>query len=318
MASRILIALLLAASPAAAQTRQPNWWSAPAREDGPPRIVWAARHNPETPYKAPNKPLWRIADILKAHRVAKSWDQPVLLNRDFDGHYISMAPGEKSKCLFYADDRAFGWIYSGQLKVTIDGQESKILSKGWAFNVAPRLSTCLETVGDEAAVFFRVTPAGQAPSYPESETPTPMKGYTYEKAKITSTGGYDATNAPFFNIDDYGASDRSGERFLFDGHTSANPRRDVAIAELPPPTDWGHFHAAMAEAWVVVYGRIDVLISGSGLVHGEFGDVINVPEERWHRATSAPGSGKSIRLSIISRSKEGQVLFLQPGGAAGN
>ncbi|HEX2761428.1 MAG TPA: hypothetical protein VHM27_12975, partial [Rhizomicrobium sp.] len=158
----------------------------------------------------------------------------------------------------------------------------------------------------------------QAPSYPESETPTPMKGYTYEKAKITSTGGYDATNAPFFDIDAYGASDRSGERFLFDGHTSANPRRDVPIAQLPPPSDWGHFHAAMAEAWVVVYGKIDVLISGAGLVHGEFGDVIHVPEERWHRATSAPGSGKSIRLSIISRSKEGQVLFLQPGGAAGN
>jgi hypothetical protein len=56
-----------------------------------------------------------------------------------------------------------------------------------------------------------------------------------------------------------------------------------------------------------------VLISGAGLVHGDYGDVINVPEERWHRATSAPGTGKSIRLSIISRSKEGQVLFLQAG-----
>ena len=316
----IVIALLLVAGPAISQPRAPqaNWWSAPAREDGPPRIVWAARHNPETPYKGPNKPLWRIADILKAHRAAKSWDQPVLLNRDFDGHYISMAPGEKSKCLFYADDRAFGWVYSGQLKVTIDGQEPKILSKGWAFHVAPRLAYCLETVGDAPVVFFRVTPAGQAPSYPESETPTPMKGYIYEKTKITSTGGYDATNAPFFNIDEYGASDRSGERFLFDGHTSANPRRDVAIAQLPPASDWGHFHAAMAEAWVVVYGQIDVLISGAGLVHGDLGDVIHVPEERWHRATSTPGSGKSIRLSIISRSKEGQVLFLQPGGAAGN
>ena len=93
-----------------------------------------------------------------------------------------------------------------------------------------------------------------------------------------------------------------------------DPRRDVAVAQLPPATDWGHFHANMAEAWVVVYGRIDVLISGAGLIHGDTGDVINVPEERWHRATSTPGSGKSIRLSIISRSKEGQVLFLQPGG----
>jgi len=317
MASKAMIAfgLVLAVGPAWSQARAPqtNWWSAPAREDGPSRTVWAARKNPETPYTGPNKPIWHIADILKVHRGRARWDQQVMLNRDFDGHYISMAPGEKSKCMFYADDRAFGWIYSGQVRVTIDGQEPKTLSRGWAFNVAPRLSYCLETVGNEPAVFFRVTPAGQAPSYPEGETPAPIKGYVYEKTRITSTGGYDSSNMPFFNIDEYGASDRTGERFLFDGHTSANPRRDVAISELPPPTDWGHFHANMAEAWVDVYGQIDVLISGAGLVHGEYGDVINVPEERWHRATSRPNRGKSIRLSIISRSKEGQVLFYQNG-----
>jgi len=309
----VAVGLLLAAAPAWPQASAPqaNWWSAPGREDGPARTVWAARKTPETPYRGPNKPIWRIAEILRTHGGQKSWDQQVLLNRDFDGHYISMAPGEKTKCLFYADDRAFGWVYSGQVKITIDGQEPRILSKGWAFNVAPRLSYCMETAGNEPVVFFRMTPAGQVPSYPESETPTPIKGYIYEKTRITSTGGYDAFNQPFFDIDEYGASERTGERFLFDGHTSANPRRDIAIAELPPATDWGHFHAGMAEAWVDVYGQIDVLISGVGLVHGERGDVIHVPEERWHRATSRPGSGKSIRLSMISRSKEGQVLFYQ-------
>ena len=317
MTAWIAVGLLLAAGPVSSQTPQANWWSAPGREDGPSRIVWAARKTPETPYRGPNKPIWRIADILKAHAGQESWDQRVLLNRDFDGHYISMAPGEKTKCLFYADDRAFGWIYSGQVKITIDGQEPRILSKGWAFNVAPRLSYCMETAGSEPVVFFRMTPAGQAPSYPQSETPAPLKGYIYEKTRITSTGGYDVFNQPFFDIDSYGASERTGERFLFDGHTSANPRRDVAIAEPPPATDWGHFHANMAEAWVDVYGQIDVLISGVGLVRGERGDVINVPEERWHRATSRPGSGKSIRLSMISRSKEGQVLFYQADAKTG-
>jgi hypothetical protein len=123
---------------------------------------------------------------------------------------------------------------------------------------------------------------------------------------------------PFFNVDEYGPSERKGERFLCDGHTSANLRRDVAITELPPATDWGHFHANMAEAWVDVYGRIDVQIQGVGLVHGDLGDVINVPEERWHRATSRPNSGRSIRLSMISRSKEGQVLYLQPDAKDGD
>ena len=305
----IAAGLMLAAGPAWAA--QANWWSAAGREDGPPRTVWAAQKVPETPYRGPNKPVWHIADILKAHKARASWDQPVLLTPDFDGHYISMAPGQKTKCLFYADDRVFGWVYSGQVKLTIDGQEPKTLSKGWAFNVAPRLSYCMETVGSEPTIFFRVTPAHQAPSYPESETPTPVKGYTYVKARITSTGGYVSLNVPFFDIDAYGASDRTGERFLYDGHTNANPRLDTAISQLPPATALGHFHAGMAEAWVAVYGQIDVLISGIGLVHGTRGDVIHAAEERWHRATSSPGTGKSIRMAITSRSKEGQVLYYQ-------
>jgi mannose-6-phosphate isomerase-like protein (cupin superfamily) len=314
----IAIALLLMNSPGWCQTRAPqaNWWSAPGREDGPPRSVWAAQKVPETRYSGPNKPIWHIADILKSHRGKQSWDQPVLLTPDFDGHYISMAPGEKTKCMFYADDRVFGWIYSGQLKITIDGQEPRILPSGWAFNVAPRLSYCMENTGSEPAVFFRITPTGQEPSYPESETPAPRKGYTYVKARITSTGGYDSLNVPFFDVDAYGASQRSGERFLYDGHTNANLHPDANITELPPATNWGHFHANMAEAWVDVYGQLDVLISGVGLVHGERGDVIHANEERWHRATSRPGSGKSIRMAITSRSKEGQVLYFQAGPAA--
>ena len=121
------IGLMLAAGQAwsEAQAAQANWWSAPAREDGPPRTVWAAQKVPETPYTAPNKPIWHIADILKAHQGQQSWDQPVLRTPDFDGHYISLAPGAKTKCQFYADDRVFGWIYAGEVKVTIDGQEPK-------------------------------------------------------------------------------------------------------------------------------------------------------------------------------------------------
>src|SRR6476659_2647828 len=252
---RILLAagLLLAATPALAQapaaapslgaarpSAQPNHYSAPFREDGPVRTVWSARKSPETAYGKVNKPIWHIADVLKAHRGQARWDQQILLNRDFDGHYVQMAPGDKSKCMFWADDRAWGWVYSGQVKVTIDGQEPKVLPKGWVFNVAPRLSYYLETVGTEPVVFYITTPTGQVPSYPESETPTPVKGYTYEKVKINSTGGYDSFNMPFFNVDEYGASTRTGERFLYDGHTSSNLNIGPPLTQLPPSTSWGH------------------------------------------------------------------------------
>jgi mannose-6-phosphate isomerase-like protein (cupin superfamily) len=194
----ITLAMAFAAAPALAQTPsaaspargpQTNWWSEAGGENGPERIVWAAQKTPETPYTGVNKPIWHIADILKSHQGQTHWEEKVVLTRDFDGRYVQMAPGDKAKCLFYADDRVFGWVYSGALKMTIDGQEPKVLSKGWAFNVAPRLSYCIETVGTEPVVFYRNTPAGQVPSYPEGETPTPIPGYKYIKTKITSTGG---------------------------------------------------------------------------------------------------------------------------------
>jgi len=323
-ALQVAVGLMLACATAGAQTAAPpprapqaNWWSAPGREDGPPRVVWAAQKNPETPYGRINKPLWRISEILKMHQGKARWEQRILLNRDFDGRYVQMAPGDKTKCMFYADDRAWGWVYRGQLKVTIEGQEPKVLPKGWVFNVAPRLAYCLETVGSEPVIFYRTTPANQVPSYPENETPTPVTGYTYIKTKITSTGGYDQFNMPFFNVDEYGASTRRGERFLYDGHTSSNLNIGENIPALPPDTNWGHFHQNMQEVWLNVYGNVCALISGVGVVRGEYGDLLNANEERWHRATSCPNTGRSIRMAITPRSKEGQVHYWQEDAKVG-
>ena len=304
------LGLILAATPALAQA---------GGENGPARIVWAAQKVPETRYTAPNKVIWRIADILKSHSGKQSWDQPVLLTRDYDGHYVSLAPGEKTKAMFYADDRVFGWVYSGQVKITIDGQQPVTATKGFLFDVAPRLAFAMENTGTEPVVFWRVTPAGQMPSYPESETPTPVKGWTYIKAKITSTGGYDAPNQPFldFNKDVVAANGKSRD-FAQDGHTSAHVIRSGPLTQTPPSTSWGHFHENMVEAWVVIEGKLDVLVSGEPLVTGDLGDVIQASNERWHRASTHPASGPSTRLAMTPRLKEGQIHYFQTDQPPGN
>ena len=68
---------------AAGRQRPTNWWSQAGGENGPTRIVWAAQKSPQTVYSGPNKPIWHIADILKAHKGQARWEQKVLLNRDF-------------------------------------------------------------------------------------------------------------------------------------------------------------------------------------------------------------------------------------------
>src|SRR3970040_723215 len=156
----ITLAMVLGAAPALAQTPAPaapaaaparvpqtNWWSQAGGEAGPERTVWAAQKTPETPYTGVNKPIWHVADILKSHQGQARWEEKVILTRDFDGRYVQMAPGDKAKCMFYADDRVFGWVYSGAVRIAIDGQEPKVLPKGWGFNVAPRLAYCMENGG---------------------------------------------------------------------------------------------------------------------------------------------------------------------------
>lgn len=294
-------------------------WAQAGGEKGPAHIVWAAQPVPETPYDGPNEPVTHIADILKKHAGQASWEEKVLLTRDYDGRYVSLAPGEKTKCMFFADDRVFGWIYSGQVKITIDGQTPVTATKGFLFDVAPRLSFCMENTGSTPVVFWRVTPAGQMPSYPVSETPPQVPGWRYVQARITSTGGYEPPNQPFldFNKDVVAANGKSRD-FALDGHTSAHIIRSGNLAKLPPDTSWGHFHENMVEAWVVIEGGLDVLISGTGLVNGQLGDVIMAPNERWHRATCHPNSGSCTRLAMTPRLKEGQVHYFQVDQSTGN
>jgi mannose-6-phosphate isomerase-like protein (cupin superfamily) len=305
------LGLVLAATPVFAQA---------GGEKGPERIVWAAQKVPETPFDGPNKPVTHIADILKKHQGQQSWEEKVMLTRDYDGRYFSLAPGEKTKAQFYADDRCFMWVYSGQAKVTIDGQIPTTATKGFLIDVAPRLAYAIENTGTEPVVIWRVTPAGQMPSYPASETPTPVKGWKYIQAKMTSTGGYDAPNQPFldFNKDVVAVNGKSRD-FAMDGHTSAHVIRAGALTQAPPSTSWGHFHENMVEAWVVLEGQLDVLISGEkSIVTGQLGDVIMVPNERWHRATTHPNSGPSTRLAMTPRLKEGQIHYFQTDAPPGN
>ena len=41
----------------------------------------------------------------------------------------------------------------------------------------------------------------------------------------------------------------------------------------------------MVKLWIVLEGELDFLMEGEPLVTGTEGDVIQAPNERWHRAT---------------------------------
>jgi hypothetical protein len=79
----------------------------------------------------------------------------------------------------------------------------------------------------------------------------------------------------------------------------------------PPDTNLGHFQENMVELWIALERQLDFPIEVEPLVMGTQGDVIQAPNERWHRATPrAPGM--ATRLAITPRNKEGEVRCFQP------
>ena len=161
---RILIAplaLLVLAGSALAQTPAP----APAAA---PRILkysLAPRPDPLTPWTLPNKPHWRLVELLAAHKGEPRWSQTLVQDRTFTGRYIQMAPGEKTKRLFYPDNEIFWVVQSGQMRVSIDGLEPFVAGKSVVVQVPQRTAFHVETLGNEPVLRFEVTYTGMPPVY---------------------------------------------------------------------------------------------------------------------------------------------------------
>lgn len=308
----LIAALMLGmAFPAVAQT--PAQATKPASKA---TVAWAAKPATLPPYTGPNRLVWRLADVLAAHKGQASWSQEVFLSRDFQGDWVQMAPGEKTKTQFYADDRVFWVAQSGQMKVTIEGQQPFIAGKHFLVQVPKRLQYSIETVGSEPVLFFRITPAGEAPDYPLSETPTPVAGVQYVRAAYSGHGDYDAINKPYIDFEKQIV--QGGEKipvWIRDDHTYVTILRSPKGVPTPPDTVWGHFHANFPEIWLIAEGTQQFLVEGEKLITVGDGDLVNAPTGRWHRAMPY-GDGPSTRLAYIPRPDN--LHWYQPEQAGGN
>jgi mannose-6-phosphate isomerase-like protein (cupin superfamily) len=248
--------------------------------------------------------------VLAKHSGQRSWQEDIVSDRDFVARYISMAPGEKTKRQFFADDRVFWVVQAGRMRVSIDGQEPFVATQGFMVQVPYRTPYSIETQGSEPSLRFEVTGAQAVPLYPIDETPTPVQGKKYVKVSYTGRGAYDDINKPYldFNKAIVEANGRGGP-FVQDDKTFANMIRGPGKAP-PPPTDLGHFHVGYSEFWLVLEGKIDYLIEGVPLFTAEPGDVVYAPQGRWHRA-SFGGNGMATRLAINPR-PDGMHNFQPP------
>jgi mannose-6-phosphate isomerase-like protein (cupin superfamily) len=255
------------------------------------------------PYAGPNKPVTRIDAVLAKHKGQKSWKEDVIKTDRYHAQWIQMAPGEKTRTLFYADDRTVWVVWGGQVRFNIQGQEPFIATKGFLVQTPLRMRYSLEVVGNEPALFFEVRRNDTLPSYAFNDgepVPASVGNQKYEKVSYPPglrAGGnvaYDSLNKPnldFFKdvIAKYPNGGSGWPRyFVNDKDNQLAIIRGMGVP-TPPSTNRGHFHINTDEFWFVPEGKIDYLIEGVGLLTANAGDIVYVPPGRYHRASFAAG-----------------------------
>ena len=263
----------------------------------PPRVLkyaLAPRPDPLTTWKAPNRPHYKLSDVLAAHSTP-SWSQTVVQDEHFTGRFIQMAPGEKTKRLFYADNEMFWVVQVGQMRVHVEGMDPFTAGKSTIVQIPARTLFHVETIGDAPVLRFEVTHTGTLPIYADGETPVPVAGQDYVRVS------YDAAPPPAldpakiyldFDKDVVGGKVRAG-RFLKSGSLI----RGMSIP-TPPRDDQGHWHTETNEFYFIMEGKLDFQLEGQAPFIVEQGDVVYVPHGRYHR-NNYTGDGMATRLAIF-------------------
>ena len=267
-------------------------------------VYWGPKPATMTPYVAPNKPVWRLKEILAAHKGQTDWVQPIIRNKDQVADYISMGAGVTTKKKMWPDDRIIFIVWDGSIKVSIEGYEPFVATKGFMVNVPFRHLYTLENVGSTPALRFEVRQNGSEPLYPEDVQPDPIKGVNYVKVKASPGPAKEKDSNPIYV--DYmkelnGTDKRYGGKFVWDDHFTSNILRGTAAKEVPPDTSKGHFHIGWTEFWFVMEGSIGIKIEGVPYFKTEFGDIITAAQGRWHRAGNDPSAPWSTRIPINPR-----------------
>jgi mannose-6-phosphate isomerase-like protein (cupin superfamily) len=262
-------------------------------------LSWAPKP-PLVPYVAPNKPVTRIADVLRRHTGRASWTEDVVETQRYSAKWIQMAPGEKTRTRFYGDDRTIWVVWGGKIRFSIAGQKPFVASKGFLVQVPLRVPYSMQTVGNEPSLRFEVTRGHTLPSYPADSggQPPAAMGQHYVKVSYPShlvgggMDGYTQTNKPYLDFfQDVVAKHPSGVQhvqFVGDHDNYAPINRGPGVA-TPPNTNLGHFHVGNDEFWFILEGKCDYLIEKVGLLTADAGDIVFVPPGRFHRASWANG-----------------------------
>jgi len=148
-------------------------------------LAWAPMPSTPPGWAAPNKPHWKLSELLVAHKGQAGWKETVVADPLLRADYIQLAPGTKTKRQFHPDNPIWWVMQAGTVQFNIEGQQPIVATKGFLVQAPYRNVYNMEVMGDTPALFLEVTVTGTQVMYPIDETPAPVPGMDFVKVRIS-------------------------------------------------------------------------------------------------------------------------------------
>lgn len=290
----------------------------------PPAQTWWVEKTEGGVYRAPMRPLWRLADLKAMHPGQNNWQQQIIKDPEQDATYNSAAPGSKFGQRIHPDTPTLFVVIAGEIRFDVEGQPAVTATRGSLVNIMKTTVFSYAVGGSQNALWVEVNPTNYKTLYPTSELqPKAMAGGKVIKVSFGhKPEPYTAPNQLHWNLfEGIARCEPAGARVL-DDHLFASPllgyvnpadnkcnngRGNVGNAPMPgtarkeafdPRSTFGHMHAGPAEWWVVQVGKISGKFENKGEFHAEEGDVLYAAPMMWHQMRAEAPSGPSVRLAL--------------------
>jgi mannose-6-phosphate isomerase-like protein (cupin superfamily) len=289
-----------------------------------PAQIWYVEKTTGGVYKAPNRPLWKLAGLKAMHSRESSWQEQIILDPEQDATYNGAAPGTKYAARMHPDTPTVFVVVAGSVRFTVEGQpEPANGRRGSIVNIMKSTVFSYEVTGDQTAYWVEVNPTNYKTVY-SGEGPAPKAAKPDGQVIKVSFGHTPAPYAPpnqleWNTFDDGIAKCVTGVRVL-DDHLFASPLLGYVNADdnncgtgngnigsgpakpgeppFNPKSIFGHIHAGPAEWWIVQVGAISGKFENMGEYHAVEGDVLYAAPMTWHQMAAEAMSGPSVRLAM--------------------
>ena len=130
------------------------------RGGGAPAETWYINKENAVVYTPPNRPLWKLSELLAMHRGQNNWSQDVLKDDLQIVTYNSAAPGTKFIPRLHNETATVFFIMKGNVHFNVEGQDPVTATRGGIVNILNDTIYSYDVEGSENALWINLNPLG--------------------------------------------------------------------------------------------------------------------------------------------------------------